>query len=152
MSRENITFYPSETASLKATQLEPLVMSAYGLPAKTIAYNLGKAEPTIVHHLVDARRHYNARNNIHAVAVAIALGDIKFKYESSYASTLRCCAFLFAALAGMIAIQETPFVFEDIDNAIARTTKHVRSHRGSIRSGRRDSTIDTTDPLDTLIV
>ena len=145
MSHENITFYPSKTASLKATQLEPLVMSAYGLPAKTIAHNLGKAEPTIVHHLVAAREHYNARNNIHAVAVAIALGDIKFKYESSYANTLRCSAFLFALLAGFVSYIDTPFV-GDIDHSLVRTTRHVRSHKGGIKSGRRDN------PLNLLIV
>jgi DNA-binding CsgD family transcriptional regulator len=141
MSRENITFYPSKTASLKATQLEPLVMSAHGLPAKTIAYNLGKAEPTIVHHLVAAREHYGARNNIHAVAVAIALGDIKFKIESSYAGTLRCGALFFGLLAGFVSIIDTPFV-GDANHSLVRTTRHVRGHKG----GRRDN------PLDLLIV
>lgn len=154
MSHENITFYPSKTASLNITQLAPLALSACGYPVKTISHRLCKADPTINHHLVAARQHYGARNNAHAIAIAIARGDIKFKIEahSNYASTLRCGAFAFAMLAGMIAIQETPFVFEDIDNAIARTTKHVRAHRGGIKGGRRDNALDLTDPLDKLIV
>jgi len=141
MSRENITFYPSKTASLNITQLAPLAMSAHGLPVKTISYRLGKADPTINHHLVAARLHYGARNNIHAVAVAIALGDIKFKYESSYVSTLRCSAFLFALLAGFVSIIDTPFV-GDANHSLVRTTRHIRGHKG----GRRDN------PLDLLIV
>jgi DNA-binding CsgD family transcriptional regulator len=141
MSHENITFYPSKTASLNMTQLAPLVLSACGHSVKVISYRLSKADPTINHHLVAARQHYGARNNAHAIAIAIAYGDIKFKIETSYASTLRCSAFLLALLAGFVSIIDTPFV-GDANHSLVRTTRHVRGHKG----GRRDN------PLDLLIV
>lgn len=144
MSHENITFYPSKTASLNITQLAPLALSACGYPVKTISHRLHKADPTINHHLVAARQHYGARNNAHAIAIAIARGDIKFKIEahSNYASTLRCGAFLFAMLAGFVSFVDTPFVGDDINNSLVRHTRHIRGHKGA----RRDN------PLDTLIV
>ncbi|SBS29012.1 hypothetical protein MSP8886_01401 [Marinomonas spartinae] len=137
MSSTNITFYASKKATLNTTQLEPLVLAAYGFPVKTISHKLGKADPTINHHLIAARKHYGARNNINAVAIAVARGDIKFKLHTSYTSTLRCGAITFALLAGFIALQDTPFSFGDIDHAIART-RHVRGHKG-----KRDNALDT---------
>lgn len=143
MSNTNITFYPSDTATLNITQLAPLAMSACGYPVKTISHRLHKADPTINHHLVAARQHYGARNNAHAIAIAIALGDIKFKTEasSSHSSTLRCSAFLFALLAGVVCVVDTPFV-GDTDISIVRHTRQIRQLRSN-RNGRRENPLDS---------
>ncbi|MBJ7555422.1 helix-turn-helix transcriptional regulator [Marinomonas spartinae] len=136
MSSTNITFYASKKATLNSTQLEPLVLFAQGFPVKTISHQLGKADPTINHHLVSARHHYNARNTTHAVAIAVARGDIKFKSVSNYTNTLRCGAIAFLLMTGISCYEDTPFV-GDIDHVLSRAGRHVKGHKGS-RGVKRD--------------
>ncbi|MBJ7539856.1 helix-turn-helix transcriptional regulator [Marinomonas transparens] len=141
MSAENITFYPAKNATLNITQLAPLALFAHGLPVKTISHRLNKADPTINHHLTAAREHYGARNTIHAVAIAIARGDIKHKIESTYTITLRTSAFAFALLAGLVGIQD---VIYSADQDLARYS------RSAHRSARQTHT-RTNKPLDLIV-
>lgn len=141
MSVQNITFYPAKNASLNLTQLAPLALFAQGLPVKTISHQLGKADPTINHHLIAARHHYRARNTTHAVAIAISCGDIKHKIESSHTNALRTSAFAFALLAGLVGIQD---VIYSAEQDLARYS------RSAHRSARQTHT-RTNKPLDLIV-
>ncbi len=143
MSVENITFYPAKNASLNITQLEPLALFASGLPAKTIAHQLGKAKPTVVHHLNAARAYYHGKNTTHAVAIAIHIGDLKRKFISSHSAAKRLSATAFGVLACLVCLQDTPFFGVD-DYELTRHNRGERQTQNNrITRRNRDNELDT---------
>ena len=142
MSHQNITFYPNKNTHIRLTLTEPMALFANGHPVKVIADKLDKAIPTINNQLVSARHYYHAANTTQAVAIAIAMGDIKFKFLTSYTTTLRFSALSFALLAAVVCVQDTPFV-TDVDHSVIRHTRTTRGHK----HGRNTKRKETLDPL-----
>lgn len=140
---KSIEFYPSHSPEngISVRTLEVLSKAAEGCFAKEIAASLNRSEPTIRSHQLTALNHYDARNTAHAVAQAIALGDIKFRIGPVKPASERiratAIAMIFAAL--VTTAVDTPFV-SDVDQTLVRhhTTRTTRTARSMRLRGRRD--------------
>lgn len=137
MSTENLTFKASANSKLTQRQLDVIALTAEGLPMKTVGYILGIHPSTVRAHLTRLRQHYYARNTMHAVAQAVAHGDIE-QITPTRTSAVKSTAFAIAVLAGFTCLASTSFTL-DIDNDLVRTAQRSvrisRSNRNTTRDG-----------------
>ena len=137
---KNITFTPCESASdISQRALEILALSAQGMKGKEIARAVFRTEATIRDHHTKAIRHYGASNLTHAVASAIALGDLQFRIEpvEAKATHRRATAIAMVFAAMVTTVLDTPFAFDaDLELARHHTTRTTRTIR--VRNGRRE--------------